>query len=64
MVRISSPILYSKASATNSSVESMQKVTDCSFKWSVNVYLIDEYSNTQSYVYKTMYDLTDEILSH
>lgn len=57
-VRVSSPVLYYRASSTYESQDNIKKVTDCGFQWTVEVYAVDK----DSTVNRTVQDEVDKML--
>jgi len=57
-VRASSPVLYYRASSTYESTANIKKVTECTFEWSVEVYLVDPSST----MCRTMHGEIDNML--
>lgn len=59
-VRASSPILYARVSTSYSKKENMQKITDCTWFWHVDVYLVDGQSTVGSY---NVNEVCDQLMS-
>lgn len=58
-VRVSSPVLYYRASSSYESTTNIKLVTECDFKWHVDVYLVDSASTMG----RTIQNTIDNILT-
>jgi len=62
-VKIASPYIYCRGSSSYSSVANLQTVTDCSFKWKVDIYTVDAGTSIASELFRNNGTLVNDGLS-